>query len=119
MVRTFEQRVTEVFAVFGKYPPFSTIEEYTEWYLSRRAIDLTKDAEKLEQSYRHFTSPFHEVPLEELNDKAVDIISVVDNDIAHLDYWEQLDVDKFLVKGDVIEQKYDMNIYKQGYARAI
>lgn len=49
-VRTFEERLAEVFT---KDSPFKTIEEYTEWYLSKKAFDLTAEAIQLEQSYRN------------------------------------------------------------------
>lgn len=119
MVRTFEQRVTEVFAVFGKYPPFSTIEEYTEWYLAKRAVDMTVEAQKLEEMYRVYKSPFQEVPMDELENQVVDIIAVVDNHIDDFGWWENIDAEQFLQKGQDIQTAQDIIIYKQGYARAI
>ena len=114
-IRTFADRVAEV---ISEKALFSTIEEYTEWYLSRKAIDLSKDGELLEQSYRKYISPFREVPLDTLKHKTVDIIAVVDSHIDDFGYWLEFDTDQLLVCGQELEHGYDIVIYKQGYARA-
>ena len=116
MVRTFEQRVAEMFT---EQSPFSTIEEYTEWYLSKKAVDLTTDAQKLEEMYRVFTSPYQEIPMDELENKEVDIIAVVDNHIDDFGWWEHIDTEQFLTIGQEIQTAKDIIIYKQGYARAV
>ena len=116
MVRTFEQRVAEVFT---EQSPFKTVEEYTEWYLSLMAVELTKDAEKLEQTYRLYTSTYREVPMDELENQVADIISVVDSHLADFGNWEPIDADQFLTVGQEVETGYEVVIYKQGYARAI
>ena len=115
-IRTFEDRVSEVFT---KQSPFSTIEEYTEWFLSKKAVELTKEAEKLEKMYREFTSPYHEVPMDELEHNTVDIIAVVDNHLDDFGWWENIDTEQFLTIGQDIQTGSEGIIYKQGYARAV
>lgn len=114
-IRTFADRVAEV---ISKQSPFSSIEEYTEWYLSLMAIDLSKDGVLLEQSYRKYISPFREVPLDTLKHKTVDIIAVVDSHIDDFGYWLSFDAEQLLVRGQELEHGYDIVVYKQGYARA-
>lgn len=105
VVRTFEERATEILT---SNSPFRTIEEYTEWYLERKALDLTQEAIHLEQSYRQ--NFYQEVYLaeaikEEQLNTVYDPTELIVDEISFKDFGdEKMEADEFHLRiGDRIE----------------
>lgn len=100
--------------IFTKDAPFKTVEEYTEWWLTKNGfMDLTKSAERLNEAFRKHH--IKEVSLEIAVNIQVDIISVVESEINE-DWWEtSANAEQFLVRGLDRKLDSDETLYLQGY----
>lgn len=110
MIATINNRIAEVLT---KDAPFKTVEEYTEWWLTKtNNLDLTQEAVALQKSWNEYH--ITEVSLDRLANKAVDMMAVVIDDLDANNLWDKYtDYDQFLVIGTV-QEVGNNHYYRQG-----